>query len=58
MALSPRQKQNYWRYLQYALLALIVIVLVIVADWGTLRDKVFNPDIIAHQFPGVITVAL
>lgn len=58
MALSPRQKQNYWRYSQYAMLALIAIVLVIVADWGTLRDKVFNPDIIAHQFPGVITVAL
>lgn len=58
MALSPRQKATYWRYAQYALLAVLALALIVVADWGTLVEKVFNPEIIANQFPGVLTVAL
>ncbi|WP_421083295.1 amino acid ABC transporter permease [Rothia nasimurium] len=58
MALSTRQKQNYARYAQYALLIILALVILLVADWGTLRDKAFNPDIIAQQFPNIITVAL
>lgn len=58
MALSPRQKATYWRYTQYALLAVLALALIVVADWGTLVEKAFNPEIIANQFPGVLTVAL
>lgn len=58
MALSPRQKATYWRYAQYALLAVLALALIVVADWGTLVEKAFNPEIIANQFPGVLTVAL
>ncbi|ORC24326.1 MULTISPECIES: amino acid ABC transporter permease [Rothia] len=58
MALSTRQKQTYARYAQYALLAIVALVVILVADWGTLRDKAFNPEIIAQQFPNIITVAL
>lgn len=58
MALTLRQKQTYGRYAQYGLLAVIALVLVAIADWQTLYQQVFNPDIIAAQFPQVITVAL
>lgn len=58
MALTLRQKQAYGRYAQYGLLAIIAIVLIAIADWGTLYKQVFNPEIIADQFPQVITVAL
>ncbi|MDY3049796.1 MAG: amino acid ABC transporter permease [Rothia sp. (in: high G+C Gram-positive bacteria)] len=58
MALSTRQKQTYARYAQYGLLALIALLVFVLADWATLRDKAFNPEIIAQQFPKIITVAL
>ncbi|MFW0107512.1 amino acid ABC transporter permease [Rothia sp. P7181] len=58
MALTLRQKQTYSRYAQYAALAIIVLVLIALADWHTLYKQVFNPTVIAEQFPSVITVAL
>lgn len=58
MAMTLRQKQSAGRYLQYALLVCIAVILVLVADWNTLGRQVFNPEIIAEQFPQIITVAL
>lgn len=58
MALTVRQKQTYFRYTQYALLAALALALILLADWPTLIDKAFNPQIIAQQFPQIITVAL
>lgn len=57
MALTLRQKQKYSRYAQYALLLAVIVALVLVADWQTLYRQVFNPEIIAAQFPKVITTA-
>ena len=56
--LSPRKKQAIFRYTQYALLAVIAIIALAMADWNTLTKQVFNLDIAAKQFPGIITVAL
>ena len=56
--LSPRKKQAIFRYTQYALLAVIAIIALVMADWNTLTKQVFNLDIAAKQFPGIITVAL
>jgi len=56
--LSPRKKQAIFRYTQYALLAVIAIIALALADWDTLTKQVFNLDIAAKQFPGIITVAL
>lgn len=58
MALTPRQKATYWRYSQYAILVALALTLLLMADWATLSQKVFNPTIIANQFPGILTVAL
>lgn len=56
--LSPRQKQKLFRYAQYALLAVIALAAILLADWKTLSQQVFNLDVAAQQFPNVITVAL
>lgn len=56
--LSPRQKHKLFRYAQYALLAVIALAAILLADWKTLSQQVFNLDVAAQQFPNVITVAL
>jgi len=56
--LSPRQKQKLFRYAQYAILAVIALAAILLADWKTLSQQVFNLDVAAKQFPDVITVAL
>ena len=43
--LSPRQKQKLFRYAQYALLAVIALAAILLADWKTLSQQVFNLDV-------------
>ena len=56
--LSPRKKQAMFRYSQYALLAVIAVLIIVLADWKTLSSQVFNLEVAQKQFPNVITVAL
>ena len=56
--LSPRKKQAIFRYSQYALLAVIAVLIIALADWKTLSSQVFNLEVAQKQFPNVITVAL
>ncbi|MGD9961125.1 amino acid ABC transporter permease [Nocardioides sp.] len=58
MAMSPRKRAQVSRYIQYAVLAVAVLVVLVVADWGTLQDKFLNGRILKAQFPDVITIAL
>ena len=58
MALSPRKRAARIRYVQYAVLLLVVLAVVLLADWGQLQRAFFDWDIIKAQFPGVITTAL
>ena len=55
---SPRQRARRWRAVQYVVLVLIVVGIVMVADWGQLRRAFFNWDLVKEQFPDVITIAL
>lgn len=58
MAMTARERARISRGVQYALLAVIVIALVIVADWNALISRALNPSVMAQQFPQIITVAL
>ncbi|CUR59482.1 putative amino acid ABC transporter, permease protein [metagenome] len=58
MAMSPRKRAQISRYIQYAVLALAIIVIAVVADWGTLKDTFLNSKILKEQFPDIITIAL
>ncbi|MYM19683.1 ABC transporter permease subunit [Brevibacterium sp. 5221] len=53
-----RQRARLSRGIQYAIFAIIVIVLIVVVDWKTFVDAFLNPKVIAEQFPGVLTIAL
>ena len=58
MAMTMHQRARLSRGVQYAVLILVVLALIAVADWPLLVEKVFNPAIAAQQFPGIIVVAL
>ena len=58
MGMSPRKRARISRVVQYAILALILVVIVLAADWATIKEKFFNPEIALAMFPEVITTAL
>ncbi|KAA6212620.1 amino acid ABC transporter permease [Streptomyces albofaciens JCM 4342] len=58
MPLSRRKRARLVRGVQYAVLAAAVLVLALVADWGTLRHAFFDIDVAKALFPDIITTAL
>ena len=58
MAMSPRKRARMWRGVQYALLVVLLVVALVVADLGTLRSVFFDVDILRSMWPDVITTAL
>ncbi len=50
-------KQKLRRGLLYALFAVVVLVIALLGDWGTIQKAFFNPEIAADMFPDVLTVA-
>jgi polar amino acid transport system permease protein len=58
MAMSPRKRARISRGVQYVVLVVVLLVLVVLADWGLLREQFLNPDIVPELFPEIITVAL
>jgi polar amino acid transport system permease protein len=58
MAMSPRKRAQVSRWIQYGILALLAVVVALTADWKTLAEDFFDPEIIAGMFPEVITTAL
>ncbi|MEV6104355.1 amino acid ABC transporter permease [Streptomyces sp. NPDC051940] len=57
MSMSPRKRARVARGVQYVLLAAVVLVFVLLADWGEIRRAFFDLDVAREQFPDVITVA-
>ncbi|MGE3961602.1 MAG: amino acid ABC transporter permease [Dehalococcoidia bacterium] len=41
----------------YALTALVVVAAAFGVDWARLQDKMFRPDLVAEQFPEIVTQA-
>jgi polar amino acid transport system permease protein len=56
--LSPRRRGQAVRAAQYLVLVVIVVVVALLADWSQIRRAFFDPEVIAAQFPRVITIAL
>ncbi|MEV0696491.1 amino acid ABC transporter permease [Saccharopolyspora sp. NPDC050389] len=56
--LGRRQRARLNRGIQYAVLVVAIIVMAVVADWGSIARAFFNVDVAIAQFPGVITTAL
>jgi polar amino acid transport system permease protein len=58
MALSPRKRAARIRYVQYAVLLLVVVVLAVAVNWHEVGRAFFDWEIVKDQFPDVITTAL
>ncbi|WGW14129.1 amino acid ABC transporter permease [Saxibacter everestensis] len=56
--MSKRRRGQISRGIQYAVIAVVLVVIVIVADWEKLGQTFFNPEVVKGMFPRVITVAL
>lgn len=56
--LGRRQRARISRGIQYVLLLVIVVIVVLTADWEQLAETFFNLEVAAGMFPGVVTVAL
>ena len=53
---SPRQRAARWRLIQYAVLAILVAAILLLADWGEHKRAIFDPDIVREQFPDFIII--
>lgn len=58
MAMSPRKRARISRGVQYAVLAIAVVVLALAADWGKLQASFASADIARGMVPDVFAKAL
>ncbi|MFG2888710.1 amino acid ABC transporter permease [Streptomyces sp. NPDC048248] len=58
MPLSKRQRSRITRGAQYGVLAIVVVVFALLADWQQLREAFFDVEVVKALFPEIITVAL
>lgn len=48
--LSPRKRAQRWRVVQYAVLAALVALVILIADWGQIADTFLDPSLIRETF--------
>jgi polar amino acid transport system permease protein len=56
--LSPRQRAQRSRWIQYAVLIVLIVVAARVADWGQIVDVFFKPEFIKSTFEDGVLQAL
>ncbi|MDQ8705455.1 amino acid ABC transporter permease [Streptomyces sp. LHD-70] len=56
--LSRRQRARAFRGAQYALLAVALLAVVLLADWERLRQAFFDVEVAKAQFPDILVTAL
>ncbi|WP_434600384.1 amino acid ABC transporter permease [Streptomyces sp. A5-4] len=56
--MSPRRRRRISRGVQYAVFAVIVVVVGALADWTVLQEQFLDPSVAKELFPDIITVAL
>jgi polar amino acid transport system permease protein len=56
--LTRRQRTRVVRTVQYAVFALLLVLVAVTVDWPTIREGYLNVDKARALFPGILTVAL
>ncbi|MPY77544.1 MAG: ABC transporter permease subunit [Actinophytocola sp.] len=56
--LSPRKRKKISLAIQYAVFAVVIAVVVLIADWKSIQHVFLNVDEAKKAFPGIITVGL
>ncbi|MFT7474962.1 MAG: polar amino acid transport system permease protein [Verrucomicrobiales bacterium] len=57
MNLTPRQRTKIYVVSMYAVAAILVLLVVFLADWEKIGRNFFNTEIMAEMFPDVILIA-
>jgi polar amino acid transport system permease protein len=57
MAMTPRQRQRVFRIVMYALAVVVIVAVVVLADWDRIGFNFFNVEVMRDMFPEVITLA-
>jgi len=55
--LSKRRRVRFWRGVSYVVFAVLVIGLLAAVDWRRVIDTMFQPEIVADQFPDILLIA-
>ncbi|WP_329387169.1 amino acid ABC transporter permease [Streptomyces sp. NBC_01716] len=58
MSMSRRQRVRLVRSAQYAVLAVVLVVVAQATDWGEIQRAFFDVEVAKAQFPDIITTAL
>ena len=58
MAITRRERANYFRWIQYAIGIAILIVIAFLADWSAFAKAFLNIDVALEMFPEVVTTGL
>ncbi|MET9554924.1 amino acid ABC transporter permease [Streptomyces sp. NPDC006645] len=58
MSMTRRQRTRLVRSVQYAVLAVVLVVIAQAADWGEIQRAFFDVEVAKAQFPDIITTAL
>lgn len=58
MSMTRRQRTRLVRSVQYAVLAVVLLVIAQAADWGEIQRAFFDVEVAKAQFPDIITTAL
>ena len=56
--LSPRKRRQLSQAIQYAIFVIVILAVVVTADWKTLRENFFDTAVLVHAFPEIILVGL
>jgi len=55
--MTRRQRQRLVRWIMYAVLVAVVVLVALLADWNKIQVAFFNPQVAADMFPSVLTIA-
>ncbi len=56
--MTRRQRAKYFRWIQYAIGIIILIVIAFLADWKAFANAFLNVQVALKMFPEVITTGL
>ena len=56
--LKPTTRKRVGRWSSYAVGAVLLVLILAVADWPTIQKQFLNPEVAAQMWPAIVTIAL
>jgi len=55
--LSKRRRVRLWRGVSYVVFVILTVAFLLAVDWPRVIDTMFQPEIVAEQFPDILLIA-